>query len=85
MTRALARANPADVTARLKSDFPAGLWVGCEPIHAAAAFCATNHVPIITALLEAGVDPNAAAGKVGLTPLYAACVLHNPVGENRTT
>ena len=81
MTRALARANPADVTARLKSDFPTlGLWVGCEPIHAAAAACVTDHVPIITALLEAGADPNAAAGKLGTTPLYAAAILHNSVG-----
>ena len=82
VTRALARTNPADVTARLKSDFPAlGLWVGCEPIHAAAAFCVTNHVPLIATLLEAGADPNTAAGKVGLTPLYVAAALaHNLEG-----
>ena len=74
---ALARSNPTDVTARLKSDFPAalGLWKGCEPIHAAADACVTDHVPIITALLEGGTDPNAAAGKIGFTPLYAAAVL----------
>ena len=76
VSRALARSNPADVTARLKSDFPTlGLWTGCEPIHAAAAACVTDHVPIITALLEGGADPNAAAGKVGITPLYAAAAM----------
>ena len=76
MVSALARSNPTDVTARLKSDFPAlGLWAGCEPIHAAADACVTDHVPIITALLEGGTDPNAAAGKIGFTPLYAAAVL----------
>ena len=81
VTRALARANPVDVTARLKSDFPTlYIWVGCEPIHVATAVCVTNHVPIITALLEHGADPNAAAGKVGITPLYAAAVIHNSVG-----
>ena len=81
VTRALARANPADVTARLKSDFPtSGLWVGCEPIHVATAACVTDHVPIITALLEAGADPNAAAGKVGATPLYSVAVLRNSAG-----
>ena len=71
VTSALIQEAPANVTARLKSDFPAlGLWAGAEPIHAAAAFTVTDHVPIITALLEAGADPNAAAGKVGITPLY---------------
>ena len=81
VTCELVRANPVDVTARLKSDFPAlYMWVGCEPIRAAAAFCVTNHVAITTTLLEGGADPNAAAGKVGMTPLYAAAVTHNLEG-----
>ena len=79
VTRALARANPTgDVTAQLKSDFPTlVLWVGCEPIHAAGSFSVTNHAPIVAALLEASSDPNAAARKVGIYPLYSAAVLHN--------
>ena len=81
MTRTLARTNPADVTARLKLDFPMlCLWAGGEPIHAAAALCITNNVPVIATLLEGGADPNAAAGKVGITPLYAAVVTHNLEG-----
>ena len=81
LLRALIRTNPADVTAQLKSDFlMLGLFKGCEPIHVAAAACVTNHVPIITALLEGGASPNTAAGKVGVTPLYAAAVSNNLEG-----
>ena len=78
VTRALARASPVDVTAQLKSDFQTlGLWAGCEPIHAAAGVCVSNHIQLIVVLLEEGADPNAAAGKIGITPLYAAAVMHN--------
>ena len=69
------------MTARLKSAFSAvGLWAGGEPIHAAAALCVANHIPIIAALLEGGADPNAASGNLGITPLYAAAMSHNLEG-----
>jgi ankyrin repeat protein len=78
----LARTSPGDVTARLKSDFPAlGLWAGAEPIHMAVAMCVgTNRTPLISLLLENGADPNTAAGKVGITPLYAGVAMHNREG-----
>ena len=81
VTRTMALANPADVTTRLKSEFPLmALWVGFEVIHAAAAYTVTNHVAIIVALLEGGADPNAASGKMGITPLYASAVANNLEG-----
>ena len=81
VTRALTRANPSDVTAQLTSDFPElYLWTGFEPIHAAVAGCVADHMALIGTLLEGGADPNAAAGKIGITPLYAAAMLHNLEG-----
>ena len=53
------------------------MYYRCEPIHAAESFSVTNHAPIAAALLEATSDPNAAARKVGINPLYSAAVLHN--------
>ena len=57
VVQTLARQNPSDVTARIKSDFRMlGIPSGMTPLHLAVTYCSTNHTEIVTSLLEHGAD-----------------------------
>ena len=83
IVRALAQQNPSDVSSRVKSDYRSlGIVAGNTPLHGAVTYCSTNHIEIVTTLLEHGADPNAAFDKAALPPLYCAAVTRNIAGLN---
>ena len=83
VVQTLARQNPSDVTARIKSDFRMlGIPSGMTPLHLAVTYYSTNHTEIVTSLLEHGANQNAAHDKAGLPPLYCAAVTQNLNGLN---
>ena len=77
VVNALARRTPADVRVQVKTNFRAlGVIAGATPLHAAVAVCPSNHIAIITSLLEHGADPNAG----DTPPLFHAADSNNMPG-----
>ena len=78
VVRELVDSKGVDVRARVRVDVhDLGAEKGMDALSMAAACCSQLHVrEVVTALLAAGADPNAAAASGG-TPLFAAVAYQN--------